>query len=243
MERRSDSCQECGYCEGTGWTDPGVAALSELREADLREIAQAVLGRVTARISGAGSRLVPVAVSARHVHLTREVLDATYGSGYELTRMRDLSQPGQFAAEETLTVVGARMRSIEGVRILGPVRSYTQAELARTDGIVLGLELPVRESGNLSETAPIVLIGPNGAVSLKEGGIRPNRHIHATPRDAGNLGLREGQSVSVRVSGQKGLVFDNVLVRVDPSYSLEMHLDTDDANAADVHCGMFVEIV
>jgi putative phosphotransacetylase len=243
VERRHASCLECGYCAGIGWTDTGKGKLAELGEAELRGIAAAVVERVTAEITGVPSRLVPVAVSARHVHLTREVLDATYGKGHQLTRLRDLSQRGQFAAEETLTIVGSRMHSIEGVRVLGPVRDYTQAELARTDGITLGLELPVRGSGRLGGSAPIVLIGPKGAVSLKEGGIRPTRHLHARPEDARRLGLRDGQSTSVRVPGEKGVIFENVIVRVDPSYVLEMHLDTDDANAADLHCGMFVEIV
>ena len=194
-------------------------------------------------MTGTTSRLVPVAVSARHVHLTRQALEATYGPGYELTRMRDLSQPGEFSANETLTVLGPRMHSIQEVRILGPVRGYTQAELSRTDGVTLGMELPVRDSGKLTGSAPIVLVGPRGAVSLKEGGIRALRHLHAGLEDAEAMGLADGQSVSVRVHGQKGVVFENVLVRVSPSYVLEMHLDTDDANAADVHCGMLVEML
>jgi propanediol utilization protein len=202
-----------------------------------------VLERVRQRLSVAASRLVPVAISARHVHLTREVLEATYGRGHELTKFRDLSQPGQFSAKETLTIIGARMHSIEGVRILGPVREYTQAELARTDGVALGLELPVRDSGKLAGSAPIVLVGPRGAVSLREGGIRAVRHIHASDADADRLRLKDGQSVAVRVPGEKGVVFENVIVRVSPSHILEMHLDTDDANAADVHCDMLVEIL
>ncbi|MBN1503525.1 MAG: phosphate propanoyltransferase [Candidatus Eisenbacteria bacterium] len=194
-------------------------------------------------MKGVASRLVPVAVSARHVHLTRGVLDATYGAGCELTRFRDLSQPGEFSAKETLTVVGPRMHSIQDVRIIGPIREYTQAELSRTDGVALGMELPVRDSGKLEGSAPIVLVGPRGAISLKEGGIRALRHVHAAPEDAERLGVEDGQTVSVRVYGQKGVVFENVLMRVSSSYVLEMHLDTDDANAADVHCGTLVEIL
>ncbi len=243
MERRSAACQECGYCPGVGWTGGTAGELQGLAQADLSQITTAVLARVRERLSGAASRLVPVAVSARHVHLTRQVLNVTYGPGYELTRLRDLSQPGEFSANETLTVLGPRMHSIQEVRILGPVREYTQAELSRTDGVTLGLELPVRDSGKLAGSAPIVLVGPRGAVSLEEGGIRALRHLHAGPDDAKRLGLADGQSVSVRVRGEKGVVFDNVLVRVNPSYVLEMHLDTDDANAADVHCGMLVEVL
>ena len=243
MERRRATCQECGYCPGVGWTSLAPGELPGLERADLGQITAAVLERVRGRLTGVASRLVPVAVSARHVHLTKDVLEATYGPGYELTRLRDLSQPGQFSANETLTILGARMHSIEGVRVLGPVRDYTQAELSRTDGVALGLELPVRESGRLAGSAPIVLVGPRGAVSLREGGIRAVRHMHANVADAETLGLRDGQNVSVRVHGEKGVVFENVILRVSPCYVLEMHLDTDDANAADVHCDMLVEIL
>jgi propanediol utilization protein len=215
---------------------------SGLNEADLTDIAEAVLRRVKDRLSGHASRLVPIAVSARHVHLTREVLDALYGKGYELTRDRELSQPGEFAAAECLTLVGTRMRSIEGVRILGPLRKYTQVELARTDGVSLGLELPVRESGKLSGSSSVVLVGPKGAVSLEEGAIRPTRHLHANDEEAASLGLQDGENVSVRVPGKKAVMFENVTVRVNPSFKLEMHLDTDDANAADVCCDMLAEI-
>ena len=201
------------------------------------------MARVKARLSGATTRFIPVAVSARHVHLTREALAEVYGKAYELNKLRDLSQPGQFAAQETLTLIGTRMRTIEGVRILGPIRKYTQIELARTDGIALGLELPVRDSGKLSGSSPIILVGPKGALSLQEGAIRAVRHIHASSAEASLLGLREGQSVSVRVPGEKGIIFENVIVKTDPSFSLEMHLDTDDANAADVCCDMLVEIM
>ncbi|UCF79846.1 MAG: phosphate propanoyltransferase [Candidatus Eiseniibacteriota bacterium] len=221
---------------------PASRSASELRDADLAELTAAVVQRVRDEISGAASRFVPVAVSARHVHLTREVLDELYGRGYELTRERELSQPGEFAAGECVTLIGSRMRSIEGVRVLGPLRRYAQVELARTDGVSLGLELPVRESGNLSGSSPIVLVGPRGAVSLKEGAIRPARHIHATEKDAALMGLGDGQTVSARVRGKKGVVFENVIVKVRSDFRLEMHLDTDDANAADVCCDMLAEI-
>jgi len=217
--------------------------LPGLREAEYRQVAEEVLARVKARLSGGGTRFVPVAVSARHIHLTRESLETVYGRGHELSKLRDLSQPGQYAAEETLTVVGTRMRTIEGVRILGPLRDYTQVELARTDGITLGIDLPVRDSGKLSGSSPIVLVGPAGALALEEGAIRATRHIHASDQDAAAFGVKDGQCVSVRVPGEKGVIFENVLVRTGPSFLLEMHLDTDDANAADVYCDMLVEIL
>lgn len=160
-----------------------------------------------------------------------------------LSKLRDLSQHGQYAAKETVTLVGTRMRTIEGVRVLGPLRNYTQVELARTDGMTLGLELPVRDSGKLSGSSPIVMVGPEGALNLREGAIRAVRHIHANESQASALCLKDGQSVSVRVPGEKGVVFENVIVRIDASYDLEMHVDTDDANAADICCDMLVEIV
>lgn len=242
MERQRTSCHECGYCDSMPAPRLTSGEVSGLQESDLREVAEAVLERVKARLSGAPSRFVPIAVSARHVHLTREVLDALYGKGYELTRERELSQPGEFAAAECLTVIGSRMRSIEGVRILGPLREYTQVELARTDGVLLGLDLPVRESGELSGSSAVVLVGPKDAVSLKEGAIRPTRHLHASEEEAAALGLTHGDSVSVRIPGKKAVVFENVTVKVSPSFRLEMHLDTDDANAADVCCDMLAEI-
>jgi putative phosphotransacetylase len=242
-ERRRASCHECGYCDNVPCASRRLAGLPGLRDAELTEIAAAVLARVKARLSGVTTRFIPAAVSARHVHLTREALEGVYGKGHELSKLHDLSQPGQYAAKETLTLVGARMRTIEGVRVLGPLRKYTQVELARTDGIMLGIELPVRDSGKLSGSSPIVLVGPKGALNLEEGAIRATRHIHAGAEEASLLGLIDGQSVSVRVPGEKGVVFENVIVKVDPSFSLEMHLDTDDANAADVCCDMFVEIM
>ncbi len=242
MERRRSSCHECGYCDSMPAPVEASGRTLALEEGDLKDIAEAVLERVKERLSVRTSRLVPIAVSARHVHLTREVLDALYGKDYQLTRHRELSQPGEFAAAECLTLLGGRMRSIEGVRILGPLREYTQVELARTDGVSLGLDLPVRDSGDLSGSSPIVLVGPAGAVSLREGAIRPARHLHASQEEASALGLRDGERVSVRIPGRKAVLFENVLVRVDPSYRLEMHLDTDDANAADVCCDMLAEI-
>ncbi|MFH0777419.1 MAG: phosphate propanoyltransferase [Candidatus Eisenbacteria bacterium] len=243
MERRSPACNECGYCEAFPPGAATSAAVSELKAAEFGEIAEAVLSRVKQRLSGVRSRLVPAAVSARHVHLSPDVLEQLYGRGYELERHRPLSQPRQFAARETVTLVGTRMHSVEGVRILGPLRDYTQVELARTDGVVLGIELPVRDSGRLEGSAPIVLAGPKGAVSLAQGAIRAARHIHASENEAQELGICDGQCVSIRVHGEKAVVFENVLVRVRSDYKLEMHVDTDDANAADIHCDMFVEIV
>ena len=242
MERRRRACRECGYCDNIACASKLSSRLGDSEDSNLREMAEAVLAKVRARLSGGTEHLVPVAVSARHVHLTEEALHTLYGRDSELSKLRDLSQHGQFAAGETVTLVGTRMRTIEGVRILGPLRNYTQVELARTDGMTLGLDLPVRDSGKLSGSSPIVLVGPRGALSLEEGAIRALRHIHSNETSASALGLKDGQSVSVRVPGEKAVVFENVVVRVDPSYELELHVDTDDANAADICCDMLVEI-
>jgi acetate kinase len=180
---------------------------------------------------------IPIAVSARHCHLSRETLDRLYGTGYELRVKKWLSQPGQFAAEETVTVVGPRNR-IERVRILGPLRSVDQVEISRTDEFFLGIDAPVRESGKVKNTPGCRLIGPAGEVVLEDGVICAWRHIHMTPEDADRFGVADRDVVEVGVSGnERGLTFGNVLVRVSPSYKLEMHIDTDEGNAAEIRSG------
>lgn len=180
---------------------------------------------------------IPIAVSARHCHLTRETLDVLYGPGYELKVKKWLSQPGQFAAEETVTVVGPR-RQIERVRILGPLRSVDQIEISRTDEFFLGLDAPVRESGKVDNTPGCKLIGPAGAVNLENGVICAWRHIHMTPADAERFGVKDRDVVEVAVSNkERALTFGNVLVRVSPNYRLEMHIDTDEGNAAEIRAG------
>jgi acetate kinase len=181
--------------------------------------------------------VIPIAVSARHVHLTRETLDILFGKGHELTVHKWLSQPEQFAAKEKVTLVGPKNR-IERVRILGPLRSQDQVEIARTDEFFLGVDAPVRASGHTKNTPGITLIGPAGSVTLREGVICAWRHIHMTPDDAARFGVEDKDVVEVSVSdGERGLTFGNVLVRVSPKYRLEMHIDTDEANAAELGQG------
>lgn len=180
---------------------------------------------------------IPIAISARHIHLTRETLDKLFGKGYELTVRKWLSQPGQFAAEETVTIVGPRNR-IEGVRILGPVRSVDQVEVSRTDEFFIGVDAPIRESGKVENSPGIHLIGPAGEVTLMQGLICAWRHIHMTPEDAARFGVRDRDVVEVAIdNNERGLTFGNVLVRVSPKYILEMHIDTDEGNAAEIHPG------
>lgn len=180
---------------------------------------------------------IPIAISARHCHLTRETLDKLYGKGHELTVKKWLSQPGQFAAEETVTVVGPRNR-IERVRILGPLRSADQVEISRTDEFFLGIDAPVRESGKVENTPGCQLLGPVGSADIEDGVICAWRHIHMTPADAELFGVQDRDVVEVAVStNDRGLTFGNVLIRVSPSYKLEMHIDTDEGNAAEIQAG------
>jgi putative phosphotransacetylase len=215
-------------------------------ETDIQKLSEEVAQRVKARLIGreaSGKRLVPVGISGRHIHLTREALEELFGRGHELAKLRDLSQPGEFAASETVTIVGPRGRAIEGVRILGPPRKYTQAELSRSDGLRLGIELPIRKTGDLAGTPGLTVIGPHGTVVLREGAIRATRHIHMATADGARFGLTDGQVVRVRVGGPASLTFDNVEVRVGEIYALDFHVDTDDANAAGLQTGDLVEIV
>jgi len=186
--------------------------------------------------------LVPVGVSARHVHLTQEHVEVLFGKGYQLTKKKDL-MGGQFASNERVTIVGLKLRAIENVRILGPCRKQSQVEISATDARTLGVPAPVRESGHLEGSAPIALIGPKGALYLKEGCIVAMRHIHMSPKDAQAAGLQNGDVVSVKADNDRGTTFNHVVIRVNPSFTLEMHIDTDEANAAGIKQGDTVRIV
>jgi putative phosphotransacetylase len=196
----------------------------------------------TGSVPGRKDRKIVCGVSVRHIHLCKEDLEILFGKGYELSVLRELYNPG-FASKETLTVVGPKLTAIQNVRILGPLRSKTQVELAKTDCIVLGMDAPVRASGDTAGSSSCVLVGPKGAVVLKDGAIRANRHMHLSSVDADYFGIKDNQVVDVRVGGPKGLTFNNVQVRVAPDFKTELHVDTDDGNAADIVNGTMVEIV
>jgi putative phosphotransacetylase len=185
---------------------------------------------------------VPIGVSNRHVHLCQKDLESLFGKGYQLTKLKDLKQPGQFAAKETVTIVG-RKGAIENVRILGPIRKQTQVEISFSDGFKLGINAPVRESGKTEGTPGVILKGPKGVVKLDSGVIAALRHIHMPPDFAERFGLKDKELVSVEVQGNRRLLYHNVLVRVSDDFVLEMHLDTDEANAAGVGNGDFGKIV
>ena len=191
----------------------------------------------------ANSAKIPVGVSVRHLHICKKDMETLFGPGAELHPFRELYQPGEFAAQEMVSVAGPRMRVLEKVRILGPARDRSQVELARTDAIFLGIDAPVRMSGDLKGSAPITLIGPKGVVELKEGCIRAMRHIHMNPREAASFGLKNGDVVKLRVGGPSGVTFDNVVIRLSDKVRLQVHLDTDEGNVADIHCNQEVEII
>ncbi len=177
-------------------------------------------------------RKILVEVSARHVHLSQEDLESLFGKGYELTVKKPLSQPGQFAAEERVTIVGPK-RELAGVTILGPVRKHTQVELSMTDTRTIGIAAPIRESGDIAGSASCTIVGPKGKIDIKQGVIIAKRHIHLTPANAREFGLKERENVAVRIqTPDRSLTFDDVVVRISDDYRSAMHIDTDEGNAA-----------
>lgn len=187
---------------------------------------------------------IPVGVSNRHIHLSREHLDILFGKDYELQKLKDLSQPGQYACKEQVTLIGPSLRAIEGVRVLGPVRKASQVEISRTDSFTLKVKPPVRESGVIEGSAPVTVVGPKGVVTLKEGCILANRHIHMSDKDGEKFGVRDGEYVAVEANGDgKRTALYDVQVRVSDKFALEMHLDTDDANACGIGNGAKVKLI
>ena len=224
----ASECADCKLCER------GQPAANGNGSPDIAGVVREVLGRI--RNGKVGLLEIPVGVSARHCHLNREAMDVLFGRGSELTPYRELYQPGAYAAEECVSVIGPRLRAIERVRILGPARDYNQVELARTDAIFLGVDPPVRDSGDLRGARQVTFVGPEGSLTVPAA-IRAARHLHLRPADVDEMGLSGCSDVRARVSGEKGLIFENVRLKIDPAYLPELHLDTDDANAADLVCG------
>lgn len=217
-----------------------------------KEKIEALVREVVTKIKAEGSvpaiaqehdGTVPVGISNRHVHLSREDLDTLFGAGYELTPMKDLSQPGQYAAKELVTIVGPSLRPIENVRVLGPIRKSSQVEISRTDSFVLKVKPPVRESGDIKGSSPITVIGPKGAVVLREGCIIANRHIHMSTEEARAFGVSDGEYVDVMADGERPARLLSVQVRANDAFRLEMHVDTDDANAVGLKNGSRVKII
>ena len=216
---------------------------------DRQQIEQIVRSILQGQLGGAGGNgqvgyqpNVVVNISARHVHLTQEHVDQLFGPGYQLTEMKRLYQATDFASNETVAVVGPRQRMIPGIRILGPCRKFSQVELAFSDGISLGIDLPVRLSGDIDGTPGCVLIGPKGHVVLDQGVIRAERHVHMGPKDADHYGVKHLDRMDLRVEGPCAGTLNGLLVRTHPDWKLEVHIDTDEANALDLVHATKVEL-
>ncbi len=184
-----------------------------------------------------------VNVSARHMHVTQADLEVLFGPGSKLTKLKDLYQQGEFASEQTVTVVGPRQRIIPNVRILGPVRNYSQVELSYTDGVYLGIELPLRISGNHDGSPGCTILGPKGAVNLSRGVVRAERHIHMSTEDMAYYGVQDGGRLKLKIDGPCGVTFDNLVVRYHPKVILEVHIDTDEGNACDLDTATRMELI
>lgn len=185
---------------------------------------------------------LPIALSNKHIHLSKSDLENLFGEGYELTVLKDLSQPGQYACEEKVDLVGPK-GTIKGVRVLGPVRPDTQVEVSLADCFTLGVKAPIKESGDIEGTPGVKLVGPKGEVELAQGVIVASRHIHMSLEDANNFGVKDKDIVKVKTFGQRALVFENVLVRAREDFALEMHVDVEEGNAAGVKNGDLVELI
>jgi putative phosphotransacetylase len=208
----------------------------------VRQAVYARMGKPAPRVRTPPNPLV-VNVSARHCHVSKEALEALFGKGYQLQVQKDLYQKGHFAAKETITIIGPRSRMISNLRILGPCRPFTQVELAYTDGIALGFELPHRISGDIKGTLGAMLMGPAGYYEMNEGVIRAMRHVHMSPDDAAYYGVKQGDAMRLRVGGDAGIMLDRVLCRVDPATRLEVHIDTDEGNACNLQPETPVELI
>ena len=187
-------------------------------------------------------KLLPIGLSNKHVHLSQVDIEKLFGEGHNLKPIKDLGQPGQYACEEKVDLVGPK-RSIKGVRVLGPARSESQVELALADGFTLGIDVPVKGSGSLDGTPGVKLVGPNGEVQLEKGVIAAARHIHMSPKDALEFGVKDKEFVKIKVNGERGLIFENVLIRVREDFALEMHVDMEEGNAAGLKNGDLVELL
>src|ERR1700733_7421916 len=208
----------------------------------VRQVVYQRLGKTLPRVAMAPNPLV-VNVSARHCHLTPEAVEALFGKGHTLTPFKWLYQEGQFAAKETVTLIGPRSRVISNLRILGPCRDLNQVELAYTDAIPLGFEIPLRISGNIAGTPGAMLMGPAGFFEMEQGVIRAMRHVHMHPTDAEFYGVKAGDAMKLKIGGDCGISLDKMLCRVDKSFKLEVHIDTDEGNACNLQPHMPVELV
>lgn len=206
------------------------------------KLIQSIVAQVLQQLPTQSKQQIPIAVSARHVHLSEEHVTKLFGQDYSLKAKSPLSQPGQFAANEQVTIVGPKA-SIHGVRVLGPARSLSQVEISSTDARQLGIEAPLRYSGDIEGSAPITIVGPIGSVTLSQGCIIAAAHIHMSPNEAENFGVHDGQFVNVRALSKRPIIFNQVKVRVHERFKLEMHIDTDEGNAALISKNSYGELI
>lgn len=219
-----------------------LAADRTLIERLVRESVYRQLGRSIPSTSEAPNPLV-INVSARHCHLTQEAVEVLFGAGHQLTPMKWLYQEGQYAAEESVTIIGPRSRVISNLRILGPCRDFNQVELAYTDARALGFDIPVRQSGDIAGTPGCMLMGPNGYFQMPNGVIRAAIHVHMSPDDAAFYKVKDKDFMKLRVHGPCGVTFDRLFVRVKPDFKLEVHLDTDEGNACGLDADSYCELL
>ena len=265
----SEYCQECGACQAgsscvnftSGVTDAGLVTYCEsVKQSDnpssrsggsivdiiADEVTRTILAGIKPQQTKTqsctdknGNPSIPLGVSNRHMHITPETFAQLFGKGTEFEVYRDLYEPGEFASKHVVTVIGPKQKAMQ-LRILGPFRKYDQVEVSLTDSIGLGIRPPI---GDLSKGAPLTIVGPKGSIYREHIAVIANRHVHMSPADADKFGVADGDFIRVRIPGEKGLIFENVLVRTHPTWKLMMHLDTDDANAAHVVCNTQVEFV
>jgi putative phosphotransacetylase len=229
----SNYCQECGACavRSVSSDQSHEALISTIVDAVLRD-----LGKQDISNSASQQLTIPLGVSNHHIHLREESFKTLFGETAKPEIYRDLYQPGEFALKQTCMIIGPKMRPIHEVRVLGPFRSYDQVEVSFTDAMQLGLNPPICDSGDLGNAAPITIIGPAGSLVLQHGAIIANRHVHMNLSDAERFGVKQGDFIKVKLAGAKPSVFEKVLVRTNKAWKLQIHLDTDDANAAHVVC-------
>lgn len=230
-------CQDCGAC--------AARDLSGLDNNFVERIVDEVVRTIQVNHISPETSVpaIPLGVSNRHIHLTQETLERLFGDGAALENYRPLYQPGDFAAKQTVTIIGSKMRAIQNVRILGPLRKYNQVEISMTDAIQLGIKPPVRDSGDLNGAAPLTLVGPVGSVYLPHCAIVASRHVHMSDEEARKLGVSNGDMCKVRLCGDKPTIYENVRIRTHDTWKLQLHLDTDEANATGTLCGAKAEFM
>lgn len=228
-----------------------IAGTQDMNRAQVEQLVRQVLrsqmgefrSPVVAPDHNGGPNPLVVNVSARHLHVTDSDLEVLFGPGAKLAKLKDLYQEGEFASEQTVNLIGPRNRMIPNVRILGPTRKFTQVELSYTDGVFLGVDLPLRVSGNIKGTPGCVLVGPYGALTLREGVIRAERHVHMGPRDLAHFGVKDQDRMKLKIDGPCGVVFENMVVREHPKVRLEVHIDTDEGNACHLESATRMQLI